>query len=553
MKKTLAALTVFLLSHTSAYAAPATPEEAKRLTELFQTYVGKEPGIVAVVPAGEAYDVTLDMMALAKKTEGMAQSDLSKTKVKMPPFVFHLTPQDNGKWVVAQDMPLDWSVVEPGKTTLTIKADSIKTDAIFDEKLMVFSSYKSDITNLSGVMQDDGRETKDSPILNFSVTNIHADGDAKSTGAGVFDGDYKVSMNGFSAAADSLPQTDGSAPISGKVTLDKLGYSVLLKGVKGQAFLDMIKWGIALPPENQGKDGKLTPVQQGEVKALIVAAMPFFQSISINYGLDKLAITSPLGNAGLDKVTVAVDLSGAVKDGFFREAISLEGLTTPQGILPPWSDPLMPDKFVIDFKVSDLDLESVTKLAIAEPEILNNNSVGDVKATNDDKLLKAIIPSGSAKLTLQVGKLAGKTYDFDFSGSVSGGPEVMPTGSGLIKAKDLIPLITALQALPPELGMAQASPVLIAFNSMAKKQADGTLQWYLDGTTFGKFLINGVDFMSLLALGGVSPPEPIEDLNAVDGSTIDGSATDDGDSSGTNSGGIDATTDEEPKDPAKAE
>ena len=67
MKKSLAALTAFLLSQTSAYAAPATPEEAKRLTELFQTYVGKEPGIVTVVPVGEAFDVTLDMIALAGK------------------------------------------------------------------------------------------------------------------------------------------------------------------------------------------------------------------------------------------------------------------------------------------------------------------------------------------------------------------------------------------------------------------------------------------------------------------------------------------------------
>ncbi len=536
MKKTLAALTLFLFSHTSAYAAPATPEEAKRLTELFQTYVGKEPGIVTVTPAGEAYDVTLDMMALAKKTESMAQSDLSKTEIKMPPFVFHLTPQGDGKWGVAQDMPLDWSVVEPGKTTLTIKADSIKTDAVFDEKLMVFSSYKSDVTNLNGVMRNEGAETKDSPNLNFSIANIHADGDAGSTGAGVFDGEYKVSMNGFSAAADSLPQTDGSAPISGKVTLDKLGYSVLLKGVKGQAFLDMIKWGMALPPENQGKDARLTPAQQGDVKALFVAAMPFFQSISINYGLDKLAITSPLGNAGLDKVTVAVDLSGAVKDGFVREAISVGGLTTPQGILPPWSDPLMPDNFAIDFKVSDLDFESVAKLMIAEPDVADDTVEGDLKAANDAKLLKAIIPSGAAKLTLQIGKLTGKTYDFDFSGSVSGGPEVPPTGSGVIKAKDLIPLIKALQALPPELGMAQASPALIAFNSMAKKQADGKLQWDWDGLTFGKFLINGVDFISLLALGGISSPTPDADPNVTD----DGSSTD-------------GSTDEEAKDPATAE
>ncbi len=521
MKKSLAALSALLLSETCAYSAPATPEEAKRLTELFQTYVGKEPGIVSVVAAGEAYDVTLDVVALTKKAETAAQAEPSKVEVKMPPFVFHLTPQGGGKWAVAQDMPLDWSVVEPGKTTLTVKAESIKTDAIFDESLMVFSSYKSDVINLSGIVRDEGNEPADASSLNFSIASIHGQGDANSTGVGIFDGNYDVSMSGFSLSADSLPQTNGGEPISGKATLDRLAYNVTLKGVKGQAFLNMFKWGMALPPENQGKDAKLTPAQQGEVKALALAAMPFFQSISINYGFEKLAVMSPLGNAGLDKVAVAVDLSGAVKDGFFREAVTLEGLTTPQGILPPWSDPLMPDKFVFDFKVTDLDFEGVTKLVLAEPEILDDTAEGDLKAANDDRLLKAIIPTGAAKLTLQVGKLAGKTYDFDFSGSVSGGPDVPPTGSGVIKAKDLIPLITALGALPDELGMSQASPVLIAFYSMGKKQPDGTMQWNLDGTTFGKFLINDVDFMSLMALGGMGAQTPSVDPDAPDGEAKD--------------------------------
>ena len=111
-----------------------------------------------------------------------------------------------------------------------------------------------------------------------------------------------------------------------------------------------------------------------------------------------------------------------------------------------------------------------------------------------------------------------------------------PTGSGVIKAKDLIPLITALGALPDELGMSQASPVLIAFYSMAKKQPDGTLLWNLDGTTFGKFLINDVDFMSLMALGGMDAPTPSVDPDAPD----EGSA-------------VDGKTDGEAKDPATAE
>ena len=537
MKKTLAALTIFLLSHTCAYAAPATPEEAKRLTELFQSYMGEAADAVKVVPLGDAYTVTLDVDGLVKKAQETASADGSKMQIKISPFAFTLTPKGDGKWLLAQDMPLDWSFTEPGKTAMTVKSDSMKTTGVFDEKLMVFSTYQSDIVNFAGTIQDQSADAKNQPKLNYKIANLHAQGDAKATGVGVFDGAYDVSINDVSASMEAMPQPDGGTPISGAVTLAKLGYNISMTGVKGQAFLNMFKWALALPPEQQGKDAKLTDAQQSELKTLVLAALPFFQKINITYSLDKLAVTSPFGNAGLEKAAVTVELSGAVKDGFFREAILLSGLTTPQGIFPPWSDPLMPDKFGLDFKISNLDFEGVTKLAMDEPAILDSTAEGDVKAANDAKLLKAIIPSGAATLTIKDGKLAGKTYDLDYEGTVSGGPEVPPTGKGTIRAKDLIALITALQALPPELGMAQASPAIIAFNSMAKKQSDGTLLWELDGEAVGKFLINGVDFMSLMALGGVSVPEPDEAQNPD--ATSDGAVTD--------------GTDDEAKDPEKVE
>ncbi len=551
MKKTLAALTVYLLSHTSAYAAPATPEEAKRLTDLFQSYMGKQADAVKVAPSGEAYTVTLDVDALIKKAEAASKADGSKMQIKASPFSFTLTPQGDGKWLLAQDLPLDWSLNEPGKTAITMKADSMKTTGVFDEKLMVFSTYQSDVVNFGGSVQNLGSAPKTESKLNFKIAAMHASGDAKSSGVGVFDGAYEVSFNGVTASIDEMPQADGGAPMSGAVTLDKFGYNVTMSGVKGQAFLDMFKWAVALPPEQQGKNAKLTGAQQGELKKLATAALPFFQKINVTYGLDKLVVTSPQGNAGLDKAAVTVDLSGAVKDGFFREAISLSGLTTPQGILPPWSDPLMPDKFGFDFTVSNLDFDALTRLIMNEPALLDDKAEGDVKASNDAKLLKAIIPTGAATLTVRDGKLAGKTYDLDYEGTVTGGTDVPPTGKGAIRAKDLIPLITALQALPPELGMGQAAPAIIAFNSMAQKQPDGTLLWELDGQAVGKFLINGVDFLSLVTMFKDAVPDqaPLTDdtVEGTDnGAAVDGTAPDVLPNAGK-------STDGEPKDPAKVE
>jgi hypothetical protein len=49
----------FLLMSTAAWAQ-ATPQGAADLTALFQTYLGKTPGVVNVVADGDEYEITLD-------------------------------------------------------------------------------------------------------------------------------------------------------------------------------------------------------------------------------------------------------------------------------------------------------------------------------------------------------------------------------------------------------------------------------------------------------------------------------------------------------------
>ena len=88
----------FLVSvSASALAATATPEEATRLTGVFQSYLGQEPGVVTVTPNGETYDVKLDFSPLIKKaaTNGV--------EAQITPFEMKLTSQGNGKWQVVQD------------------------------------------------------------------------------------------------------------------------------------------------------------------------------------------------------------------------------------------------------------------------------------------------------------------------------------------------------------------------------------------------------------------------------------------------------------------
>ena len=59
-----------LIATSSAALAAATSEEADRLTKLFQSYLGAEPGVVEVKADGDNYTATIDFAPLAKKAEG---------------------------------------------------------------------------------------------------------------------------------------------------------------------------------------------------------------------------------------------------------------------------------------------------------------------------------------------------------------------------------------------------------------------------------------------------------------------------------------------------
>src|SRR5829696_9081111 len=133
----------FVSAGTPALAAAATAEEAQRLTGVFQTYLGNEPGVVMVTPAGEAYDVKIDPAPLIAKIK---QPNFS---AEISPFVMKLTDQGGGMWLVTQDSPLSYSAGVPGQLEMTVKVGAMKGSAVFDEKVSAFTSSTYDIADFS--------------------------------------------------------------------------------------------------------------------------------------------------------------------------------------------------------------------------------------------------------------------------------------------------------------------------------------------------------------------------------------------------------------------
>ena len=90
------ALFLVLISSTSSFAA-ATAEEAQRIQGVFQTYIGAEPGVLTVAPAGDAYDIIIDISPYLKKIT------LPGFTSKVDAIKIQATPNGDGTWAYTPD------------------------------------------------------------------------------------------------------------------------------------------------------------------------------------------------------------------------------------------------------------------------------------------------------------------------------------------------------------------------------------------------------------------------------------------------------------------
>ena len=143
IRSSVFAFILFASAAAPALAATATPEEALRLAGVFQTYLGQEPGVVTVTPAGEAFEVKIDFAPLIAKFK---QPNFS---AEISPFVVKLADQGNGKWLVTQDSPLSYRAKVPGQMEMTARIGTLKGSSVFDQNLSAFISSTFDLADLA--------------------------------------------------------------------------------------------------------------------------------------------------------------------------------------------------------------------------------------------------------------------------------------------------------------------------------------------------------------------------------------------------------------------
>jgi hypothetical protein len=483
MKSVSALLTLgFLLGASAPALAAATPEEAQRLTTLFQSYLGQTPGVVSVTPQGDSYAAKLDLTPLFAKVK-----DPTVT-LSLSPLEWTLTDQGGGKWKVDQSQPLNFAFGVKGQGETKGSIASVTSTGVFDEALGGLSTSSAELKTITAdqTVTEGGTTTHISYALDAMTMQGTMQGTPDSA-----DATSTYTFTGMRETISVPASADGGTPAMDLVIASPSGkQDGTIKGFKLKAVSDLVTWVMA------HQDPKEIVAEQAVLKDKLRAALPLFTSLSGTSTLDNVTAISPFGQFAVAQFGFGAELNGISADGKLRETFSFSGLQVPQALLPPWAAGLVPEKFNLDVTVADFDLAApaaliLDKLDLSKPEPLPKDL--------DAPMMLALMPKGSVTITLGPSELLAKLYDLTAEGTMTAGPVAMPSGQALLKLKGMDETMAALQAGPPDIQQMGAGLLLV--KGLGKAEADGSLSWKIESTPAGAITVNGADMTKMLGSG----------------------------------------------------
>jgi hypothetical protein len=476
--KSVSRLAMFALlasASSPAMGAPATPEEAQRLTALIESYLGKTPGVTAVTVNGEGYDLVIDPAPLLKTLEANGDS------TSITPLRYNLKDQGGGKWLVTQDQKLELDVAIAPVLQLKVQAAGYKSSGIFSESLGAFETSHTTVTDMS-IVEDVAPPDQAKTHLDYAIKSMEFAMSAALSPEGGLDG--TGTLNGAGLAEDIMMPTPGgtAAPIHVSVTSEKIAETFNFNGLKLHELWPVINWLREHPSDSAIKDG------HAELAGLLRKALPLFGSLSMDADVKTLEVGTILGAFGVKTAHVGIVMNGAVSDGLFGESIAVEGLKMPPGVVPPFATDLAPSSASVSFKISDFDLAAPAKLLLDHLEKTSD----DPSAEMQKRLQDALMPKGKVKITLDPGSFVSTALTVDYQGSIHAGLGTDYFGEALVKAKGLDEMIKILQSAPAEMGLAQGIYGILAAKGFGKTEADGAITWRLETNREGMVSVNGV-------------------------------------------------------------
>lgn len=476
--KTITYAVPAVFTAAAAFAIPATPEGAQQMTEVLQAYFGATDGVVLVSPAGEAYSLTIDAAPLL----ALAPAELAGTT--MSPMVMQVTDNGDGTWAVTQDQAFAFAMTLPGIADISLDIARMWGTGVFDQELKAYVSSHSEFTGMAITEQltQPGQPPMD---VTISLASGLIDATAQANPAGGLDSTSTMTMTGLAQTISMPPMGEGMPPVDVSITAQSYVTTGNVTGFRIGGLLDLMQWAIAHPTAEAAEADK------AGLKVLVQAVLPVFDTLAGAGTITNVSVTTPFGAVGIAEVVTEIEAHGVTSDGLFREAITLSGLTLPDGLLPPWAVPLLPTDFSIDVAVSGYDLAAPAMLLL--PLFDLPTGTGPDQAMQD-QALAALLPDGAVEITLAPGSVTGNGYELTYQGAMTAGPAAMPTGSATVTLTGAGAISAALAAAPAEV-KGQALPGFAMAQGMAKPDENGALVWEIDATRPGTLMINGMDMM----------------------------------------------------------
>lgn len=463
---------------TTALAA-ASPEGAAEMTAVFQTYLGADAGVVTVTPNGDDYDVKFDIALLLKKVPG-AGADASAT-----PLEFTVTDNEDGTYGVAYDQAMDVSLNVPGAIELSVHVANVAGEGVFDSEMKGFTESSATFTDMSLTekITDPAGATTD-VAYHLDTGSVVTTGEAADSG---MDSTVTYGASGISETFTMPGMGEGAAPTEISLTAESYTANGTIHGLQSDAIYKLLAFFVANPNE-----AAITANQAG-LKGIVGEGMPLFGHMLTNGTITNISAATPMGAVTIAEMGVEVEANGLVADGLIREAFAIKGLALPEGLVPPSLATLVPTEVALDFKATRFNLEAPVKLFLDTVDLATGPAD---PAAFEGQMLAALLPEGVVDVTIAPSSVVAPDFTLGLQGNITAGPNMpMPVGKATVSLKGMEAVMAALQASPPELGMADMAPMLGMAQMMAKPGADGELVWELEATEAGGMLVNGQDMM----------------------------------------------------------